>query len=364
VLLVLPVGGLVATLGSGREELPLAGPERTVLLLLTMAVVAAGLLLRRLRPAAVVAGAVVALAVPPWPGAGVATVAAVCAVVLLGALVIEAWGGTAGPRTHPLVRVAMTVPILVLTITAALFQPVTAPALPHAALADWIAGPSAGDARVTVPDAVWGDLVRDGVPAPRLAHSGESSAGNAAWVVGVGGGVRPGVPAAATFGRGAGALVVQASAQAEAQAREAQAAADAQRLADEAQSRAEAEQMILRQAAGDLLVHTVRFTAPPDVVTALDQGAVDSRVMAALSRVAAMHWVGLGSFPPPGDGTGPAVLVTGFDLAPASRPAVASALTGTLQDLPPEIAPSQITPGPDGVVLSWSPTGPGGGVHE
>jgi putative peptide zinc metalloprotease protein len=234
VLFVLPVGGIVATLGSGHEYVSLDSAERTVLLLLLTAVVAAGFLIRRLRLAAVVAASAVALALPPWAGAGVAAPVALSAVVLLGALLVDTWAGPAESGMHPLVRGAVAVPILVLTIAASLFQPLSAPAPAHASLAAWITGPSAGGGTVRVSDAAWGDLIRDGVPPNRLVLTGDGSAGDAAWVVGVGGRVGSGAVAEATFGRGADALVVRASAPAMARAE-----VGRQQAAEEAQRRAE-----------------------------------------------------------------------------------------------------------------------------
>ena len=358
VLLVLPVGGFVATLGSGHEDVFLGGAEQTVLLLLSTVVVAAGLLVRRLRPAAAVAASGAALVLAPWPGAGVAAAVALSAVVLLSALLVDSLGGPSEQRMHPLARGAVAVPILVLTIAASLFQPLSAPALAHASLAGWVTGPSADGGTVAVPDALWGDLVRDGVPPNRLVLPADGSAGDAAWIVGVGGGVRPGAPAEVTFGRGADALVVQASARAD---RRQQAAEEAQRLAGEAQAAEDAEQSALRQAAGSMLVRSVRFSAPPDVESALLAGTVDARVIAALSQLTGIHGVAIGSLPQPGDGSGAAVLVTGLDGAPASRGDVASTVTGLVQELPPAISPSEVTPGPDGVVLVWPSMGPDGG---
>src|SRR3954447_5137970 len=239
VLLVLPVGGFVATLASGHEDVSLRGAEHTVLLLLSTVVVAAALLVRRLRPAAAVAASAVALLLAPWPGAGAAAAVALSAVVLLSALLVDSQTGPSEQRMHPLVRGAVAVPILVLTIAASLFQPLGAPALAHASLAGWITGPSADGGTVAVPEALWGDLVRDGVPPNRLVLPADGVARDAAWIVGVGGGVRPGAPAEVTFGRGEDALVVQASDQAD---RRQQAAEEAQRLADDAQRRADAAQ--------------------------------------------------------------------------------------------------------------------------
>jgi hypothetical protein len=264
----------------------------------------------------------------------------------------------------------VAVPILVLTIAAALFQPLSAPAPAHASLAGWITGPSADGGTVGVPDVLWGDLVRDGVPPNRLVLPADGSAGEAAWIVGVGGGVRPDAAAEVTFGRGADALVVQASDRADAEARRQQEAEEAQRLADEAQrrvdeaqAREEAEQVALRQAAGTLLVRSVRFSAPPDVDSALLEGTVDARVIAALSQLTGIHGVAIGSFPQPGDGSAAAVLVTGLDGVPASRGDVASTVTGLVQELPPAIAPSEVLPGTDGVLLVWSSVGPDGGAR-
>jgi hypothetical protein len=114
--------------------------------------------------------------------------------------------------------------------------------------------------------------------------------------------------------------------------------------------------LALRQAAGSLPVHSVRFTAPPDAVAALLQGKVDLQTIATLNQLAGTHEVVVGSFPQQGDGarasgSGAAALVTGLDGAPTSPAAVASTLTGLLQESLTVIAPSQITPGPEGVVV-------------
>jgi hypothetical protein len=57
------------------------------------------------------------------------------------------------------------------------------------------------------------------------------------------------------------------------------------------------------------------------------------------------------------------VLVTGLDGVPASRGDVASTVTGLVQELPPAIAPSEVLPGTDGVLLVWSSVGPDGGAR-
>jgi hypothetical protein len=89
-----------------------------------------------------------------------------------------------------------------------------------------------------------------------------------------------------------------------------------------------------------------------NAVAALLQGKVDLQTIATLSQLAGTHEVVVGSFPQRGDGTrasgsGAAVLVTGLDGAPTSPAAVASTLTGLLQESLTVIAPSQITPGPE-----------------
>jgi len=97
------------------------------------------------------------------------------------------------------------------------------------------------------------------------------------------------------------------------------------------------------------------------VESSLREGTVDARVIAALSQLTGTHGVAIGSLPQPGDGSGPAVLVTLLDGAPASRGDVASTVTGLVQALPPAISPSEVRSGPDGVVVVWSSIGRDGG---
>jgi putative peptide zinc metalloprotease protein len=122
VLLVVPV---VAMIGVGTGgDVPLDASEVTVLLLLAVLLVVAGILVSRLRPVAGAAGSTVLMAGLPWPGAGSALPLVVVAVVLLGTCLTAALiGRPVEQRAHPLVRAALAVPALVLVIVGALFQP-------------------------------------------------------------------------------------------------------------------------------------------------------------------------------------------------------------------------------------------------
>jgi putative peptide zinc metalloprotease protein len=208
VLLVAPVAGLVATVPSGPDDLPLVAAERAVFLLLIALVTGVGLLFRDLRLPAAAAGSAIVLAVLPWRGAGAALPLALAAVALLAALMIAAWtSGPVGTRPHPLLRAAIVLPVLVLVVTGALFLPSAGRTPPHEQLAAWISGPSSSGGTVAVPTGLWGDLLRDGVPADRLVRVGSGSPREADWAVTVG--VLPaGTPAVATFGGGPAGLTV------------------------------------------------------------------------------------------------------------------------------------------------------------
>ncbi|WP_448608091.1 hypothetical protein [Geodermatophilus sp. URMC 60] len=205
--LVLPVTSLAAYLGTRPDDLPVDGSVRILLVLTAALVVVAAIRHRSLRPLAAVAGAAVLLAALPWPGAGSALAGAVGAVALLGSMLIHT--GRAQPsaqRSHPLIRAAVALPVLVLVVVGGLFLPSTAPRLPTAELAAWITGPSSQGGTVAVPASLWGDLVRDGVPPERLVHAG----GDANWTVEAGGPASE-ATAVARFGRGP-ALTVSRSA--------------------------------------------------------------------------------------------------------------------------------------------------------
>jgi putative peptide zinc metalloprotease protein len=206
-LLVLPAGGLAGTVARDAGEYPLPGPDRTVLLLLAAVVLACACLLARLRIAAAASAAALAAAAVPWWGAASALPVALVCSALLAALIIDAVAaGSSGERPHPLVRGSLSLPVVVLVLTGALFLPSAAPALPHGALARWLTGPDSPSGEVAVPDELWGDLVRDGVPGGRLVPTGPSSAASADWAVTVG--TPPASAAAARFGSGAGTVTV------------------------------------------------------------------------------------------------------------------------------------------------------------
>ena len=199
VALVLPVVGLTAYLGTRPGDLPVDGSVRTVVALVAILVVMAAVWHRALRPLAAVTAAAVILAALPWPGAGSALAGVVGAVALLGALLIHT-GDNRPPaeRSHPLIRAAVAMPILVLVVVGAFFLPATAQKLPTADLAAWITGPSSQGGTVAVPASLWGDLVRDGVPPERLVRVGSGSAAD--WTVEMGR-PAPGATAVASFGR-------------------------------------------------------------------------------------------------------------------------------------------------------------------
>lgn len=196
--LALPVAGLTAYLGTHPDDPPVDGPVRAVVVLPALVVVVAGLRHRSLRAPATVAATAVALAVLPWPGAGSALAGVVGAVLLLGALLIhEARSKPPEEWSHPLVRAAGAVPVVLLVVVGALFLPSTAPRPPTADLAAWITGPASQGGTVAVPASLWGDLVRDGVPAERLVREGAGAPAD--WTVGAGE-PPPGATAVARFG--------------------------------------------------------------------------------------------------------------------------------------------------------------------
>ncbi|SNR78086.1 hypothetical protein [Blastococcus mobilis] len=203
--------GLIAYLGTRPGYLPGDPTVRTVVLLLGVLLVAAASWNRALRPLAAVAGSAVVLAALPWPAAGVALAVALCAVALLAALLSEASRvRPAAQRSHPLVRAAVAVPVLLVVVVGALFLPAAAPRPPTEAVAAWITGPEAGGGTVAVPAALWGQLIRDGVPPDRLVLEGSASADAAAWWLGTGD-RDTGASPTATFGAGGTAVTVHPS---------------------------------------------------------------------------------------------------------------------------------------------------------
>ena len=208
--LVLPVIGLTV-LVTGGDDLPLNGSERTVLLLLAGPVVASGLFVRRVRAPAVGAACAVLLAALPWTGSSSALSLALVLVALLGALFTHVvTTGPVGSRPHPLLRGAVGIPIFVLMGVGSLFAPATESPPPVAELAAWITSPASSGRPVDVPPELWGDLLRNGVPAERLHLIGSGSGADAVWNVDVGGPASEARPAAA-FGSGATVLTVSTS---------------------------------------------------------------------------------------------------------------------------------------------------------
>jgi putative peptide zinc metalloprotease protein len=211
--LVVPVVGLGLLLATG-DDLPLSRSERTLLLLVAGVVVAAGVLVRRLRPLAVATGSVVLLAALPWSGMGGAVPLVLVAAALLGTLLTDDVSrGPVEARPHPLLRAAVAIPVLVLTLVGALFAPATAPRPPVAQLAAWINGPASGGSAVAVPAELWGDLLRNGVPAERLHLIGSGSGADAVWTVDVGD-PAPDTHLSAALGSGATVITVQQTARA------------------------------------------------------------------------------------------------------------------------------------------------------
>jgi putative peptide zinc metalloprotease protein len=338
VALVLPFGALGAAVAAGRAGMPLDDSERAVLALVAAAVVVAALGMRRLRPPALAVASTLVLAALPWPGAARALLLALLAVIGLAALLTDAFlRGPVAQRPHPLLRGAVVVPVVVLTMVGTFFLPAAAPVLPHAELAAWITDPAAPAGRLAVPPGLWGDLVRDGVPADRLVRATTPRAASVAdWAVEVGG-AGPPVRALAGFGAGPTALTVVPLPPAG------------------AQRRAAGTELAARRNVGSLVAASPRLAAPPDVLAALRDGSVDARVLAVLAELTVEHTVELGAgMEDPGTAPRHEIVITGLDGLGATRPEVAAALTAFLGVQAPAFWPSTVTPGPRGIVLDWA----------
>ena len=195
--------GLIAWWSGGRAP-SVEGGDHTVLLVVATFVAIGGWTIRRLRPWAVAAAA----AVVSGGGVGDALPLVGVTVVTLGVLVVDALVGVpVAERPHPLLRAALAVPVLVVTAVGGLFMPASTPALPHADLAAWITAPAAPSTPLSVPAAVWGDLLRDGVPPDRIRLDESGDPAPDQWVV-VSGRASSDPRAVAHFGSGAGALDV------------------------------------------------------------------------------------------------------------------------------------------------------------
>ena len=350
------VAGFGEVLAAGRAGTPLNATERTVLVLVAAVVVMAALVSSRFRPPAVATAAMVLLATPPWPGAAAAAFLALVCVVLLAGLMIDAVLRTPVPhRAHPLLRGLVVVPAVVLVVVGALFQPGQATALPSEQLAAWITEPAAGRGTVAVPVVLWADLVRDGVPPERLARAGSAAAPAADWIVAVGD-TTAAAASAARFGSGPAALTVVRSEQAEARER-----AAAERAAQAAaQLQAVEAEAAARRAFGAALAGNSRLGAPPEVLTALREGAVDSRVLAALASLTADHSVVVGAVPgtPHEDAAGVPrhqLVLLQVDRRAVTQPAVAARLDLWLAAVPVDHAPAHSSTVGDGRLISWNP---------
>jgi putative peptide zinc metalloprotease protein len=363
IALLLGFGVLGVLLSGSHRELSLDAAERTVLLLAVGLVAGIGLVVRRLRPQAVAAATLVVLAVLPWNGADGALLLAVVAAAGLAALVTDALArGRPEERPHPLVRVAVVVPAVVVTVVGGLFLPVAAGGLPHRELAGWITGPASTGGTVAVPINLWGDLLRDGVPDDRLVLTAAPDAAAATWTVAVGddGGVSG---AAAGFGTGAAALTVRPLPPAEMRDGVAE-----PRSGEPQDGRSAAGTAILaRQRLGSLLAASPRLHAGPDVVTALRNGSVDARVLVVLAGLTVQHTVEVAALPvvsgeDPQSVPRHEVVVARLDGSSADRPEVVAALTELLQGQSVPFAPAAVTPGPSGVTVGWPPPERASGV--
>ncbi|WP_448623695.1 hypothetical protein [Geodermatophilus sp. URMC 64] len=353
VALALPACGLGTVVAGGPSGMPLTGPERTMLLLLAAVVVAGALAVPRLRAPAVATATAVALAVQPWNGAAGALPAALVAAALAAALLCTATGRTSGDApVRPWLKGCVASCAVLLTVAGALFLPLRAPGLPHAALAAWLTGPSAPAGALAVPAGLWGDLVRDGVPADRLVRDGGRS-DDVDLLVRTGQEASAG--ALATFGSGDTTLAVVPAPPSDADRRMAAAEARAA-AAEQADARAGVAE---RQSVGSLLVDAPRLAAPAEVRALLRDGRVDSRVLVVLGELVRQHQVTVSDLPPAA-GEDPAlprhrVVVTRWDgRAVPSDPDAAALLTGELRAWQPPLAPVDVSSGRTGITIDWT----------
>jgi putative peptide zinc metalloprotease protein len=186
----------------------LADGEQEVLLLVGALVAAGALVVRRGDAVATAGGAVVVLATLPAPGTDAVLPLLVVSSAVLGAVVVHAL--TREPvdaRPHPLLRAVLAVPVLVFVVVGALLLPATAGDPEHRGLAAWLTAPASPARTLTVPPALWADLVRDGVPVDRLRLIEEEPPDPAGWTVTVGD-PEPSPRARVVFGDGPFALTV------------------------------------------------------------------------------------------------------------------------------------------------------------
>jgi putative peptide zinc metalloprotease protein len=332
--------GLVVTLGPGWSSQ--GGPERTVLLLAVGLVAAAGLGMRRARPLAVATAVAALQAAVPWNAGGRALPLAMLAALALAVLVVTVVvQQPVAQRPHPLLRILVALPTAAVVLVGGLLVPVSAAPLPHAALAQWLAGPDAPAGTVAVPESLWGDLVRDGISPDRLARAGSPSAGDAALTVEVGSPPASGQPVV-VFGAGGTSVTVQPVATAD------RATAEQRGLA--ALRRHTGVQEAAPATYGSLLAGHPGLSAPPDVLASLREGDVDVRVMATVAGLLSEHRIELAS-PGTADRRQLALLVSRVDGQSASG---VGGATPWLAGQDPALAPAQVTVGPmTGVLLVW-----------
>jgi putative peptide zinc metalloprotease protein len=177
----------------------------------------------------------------------------------------------------------------------------------------------------------------------------------AEWTVEVGATATAGSPVA-RFGTGPAALVVLRSAHAEEDGQAARAGRAAPAVAEQQTTAA----LAARQAFGSSLAGNPRVQGAEEVVTALRDGSVDDRVLAALAALTADHDLGLAASPGwtvPDAAVAPRrdIRISSFDDRPTGSPDVAAELRDLLAALPLELAPSGIAEDADGLVVTWGP---------
>jgi putative peptide zinc metalloprotease protein len=161
----------------------------------------------------------------------------------------------------------------------------------------------------------------------------------------------------ARFGTGPTALVVLRSAHAEEDEQAARAGHAAPAVAEQQTA---AAALAARQAFGSSLAGNPRVQGADEVVTALRDGSVDDRVLAALAALTADHDLGLAAGPGwtvPDAAEAPRrdIGISSFDDRPTWSPDVAAELRDLLAALPLEFAPSGIAEDADGLMVTWGP---------
>lgn len=315
-LVALSVGAavlVVEVLSSSAGERA-GGPVGLVVVVAAVLAVG-GLLVPRLRGTAWAAfSALIVVAVPWSPGETLRPAVVVAAVLLAAGLVHELDRRTAHRSLPSPWRLGALVGVItVLAVTVAVtVRPVVARPSPHLALADWIRSETDPSTALSVPDGVRADLLRDGVPAARLAPEGTLA-------------VSIGEPAGGTvlarFGTPALTLAVSTPGLG---------------VSDAA----------ARVAAGEQLARNPNLVAPPGVLAAVRTGSVDTRLLVVLAGLASRGRVVVRDLPAVA-GEDPSVPRHRMELAGVTAPT-----TGWLRAQQPPFAPV-LTGAPDTPSLSW-----------